>query len=306
MLGLPAHSLFDPIHVRPTFEALVSSVLSRERTSNEELPIISNSGEPHTLLVSGTARVDSSSQVIGAIFIGQDITARNAAERRVKEQARALIDVREMERLRLSRDLHDGVAQDLVAARMGLETLFDGISSCDDQVRERVVRITAPLSAAYESIRAIAHDLRPTETGKGGLAASIGGLCVAFGRAHNLRVAFQVSGADEIELAPEHSVNIYRIAQEALSNVARHARAGRVDVTLVHVRPDLILQIVDDGAGFDVERALAEAAGRGRMGLLGLRERATILGGVLTVTSKPGRGAQVRLVVPLSGVEGPS
>jgi PAS domain S-box-containing protein len=305
VIGQPALSLFDPDRTPAVFERLMSGVLSRERIGDKELQMVCASGAPCTLLVSGSPRLDSAGRVIGSIFIGQDITGRISAERRIREQARALIGVQEIERLRISRDLHDSVAQDLSAARIACDTLFDEPVPGESELRERVARIAAPVSAALESIRTIAYELRPTEDGPDGLAASLGRMCASFGRARSLEVRFQASGTEHLSLSADSSTNICRVAQEALSNAARHARAGRIDVTLVYSHPDLILRIVDDGVGFDVEQSFMDAADRRRMGLLGLRERAAILGATLSIVSKLNKGTQIRLTIPVPGTEVP-
>ena len=297
--GLPALAVLDPVHASSAFETLMAAVLGRERIAAKELQITSVSGMTCTLLVSGSPRLDSAQRVTGAIFIGQDITARISAERRIKDQARALIGVQEIERLRISRDLHDGVAQDLSAARIGCETFLDDPTKDERQLRERLEKIAAPISAALESIRAIAYDLRSADQGPGSLSMSLARVCASFGRAHTLEVTFQASGAEKVELPPESTANMCRITQEVLSNAARHACARRVEVALVYSHPDVILRIIDDGAGFDVEQSFAEAFERKRMGLLGVRERAAILGATMSIVSKSGKGTQVRLTVPV-------
>jgi PAS domain S-box-containing protein len=306
VVGVAALSLFDPGRTSTSFEGLMSAVVARDPVAEQELRITAASGASCTLLVSGSPRLDFAGRVTGAIFIAQDITARISAEQRIKEQAHALVSVLEIERLRISRDLHDSVAQDLSAARIGCETLFDGAIGAEDVLREKMARITVPISAALESIRTIAYDLRPTEQGSGGLPAALGRICTSFRESHDLEVLFQASGTDHISLEPESSATICRIVQEALSNAARHSGARRVDVTLVFSHPDLILRIVDDGVGFDVEKSFEEATDRRRMGLLGLRERAAILGAALGIVSRPGKGTQIRLTLPVAVAEAAS
>ncbi len=243
--------------------------------------------------------MDFDGKVAGAIFIGQDITARVAGEQRIKEQARALVEVQEIERLRISRELHDNVSQDLSAARIACETLFDGVDGNEGNLRQRAARLSEVIAASLQAIRGIAYDMRPLDAAGKGLASSLSRLCESFGSTHSLRVTFQSAGAEGITLASEHAVNIYRIVQESLANAWRHAQARSVNVTLVHSHPELILRITDDGVGFDVERKCTEAADRRCMGLIGMRERAAILGANLNITSRAGKGTQVKLMMPL-------
>jgi PAS domain S-box-containing protein len=305
VLGSSASAMIEPAEGRVDFDSLLEKVLAGGRITDRELRILTEAPGSTTLLVSGAPRLDSEGRVSGAIFIGQDISARVRAERRIREQADALVEVQEIERLRISRDLHDNVAQDLSAARIACETLFDGFDGNADQLRARASQLSRAIASSLSSIRTIAYDLRPHDIESHGLVSSLERLCQSFGSVHSLEVAFQSAGVDGIPVSPEHAVNIYRIVQEALANADRHARARTVNVALVHSHPDLILRITDDGVGFDVARTRAQAAERRRMGLLGIEERAAILGAALTITSKSGRGTQIKLTMPFDRKEIP-
>lgn len=303
VLRLGAAALVETDQGRADFDNLLVKVLAGQRVTDREIRIRTEAPGSTTLLVSGAPRLDSGGGVTGAIFIGQDISARVAAERRIREQADALVEVQEIERLRISRNLHDNVAQDLSAARIACETLFDGFDGGADLLRARAAQLSQAIASSLQSIRTIAYDLRPHDIDRYGLVTSLDHLCESFGRTHALEVAFQSAGVDGVTVSPEHAVDIYRITQEALGNADRHAHARAVNVALVHSHPDLILRITDDGVGFDVARARAEAADDRRMGLLGMEERAAILGAALTITSRAGKGTQVKLTVPIDGEE---
>ena len=305
VLGAPAASLIDSEDSGAEFSSLLTRILAGEHITDKELRIQTDIRGPSTLLVSGSPRLDSAGRASGAIFIGQDITGRVAGERRIREQADALVEVQEIERLRISRDLHDNVAQDLSAARIACETMFDGFEGDEDLLRARVARLSLAVSSSLQSIRTIAYDLRPQDIDRFGLVSSLARLCESFGHAHSLEIAFQSAGIEGVPIASEHAVNIYRITQEALANIKRHARAHGASVALVHSHPDLILRITDDGIGFDVEQKRSETADRRCMGLLGMEERAAILGATLTITSKAGKGTQVKLTMPVESKEKP-
>jgi PAS domain S-box-containing protein len=303
ILGQPAESVVSTEDGRVEFGFLLARILAGERITDSELTLQSNVRGSATLLVSGSPRPGAAGTVSGALFIGQDISARVAGERRIREQAKALVEVQEIERLRISRDLHDNVAQDLSAARITCETMFDGLEEVPLPLRVRVSRLSGTIASSLESIRTIAYGLRPQDIDRIGLVSSLARLCESFTRTSTLAVAFQSAGVDGIPIATDHAVNIYRIAQEALANSRRHAQARSVNVALVHSHPDLILRITDDGSGFDVERTLAHASDQRSMGLLGMQERAAILGATLAVTSKSGNGTQVKLTVPIESKE---
>jgi PAS domain S-box-containing protein len=303
VMGLPASALVDSEEGRAEFGSNLAKILAGVRITDKELRIQTAVRGSSTLLVSGSPRLDSAGKVSGAIFIGQDISARVAGERRIKEQADAIVEVQEIERLRISRDLHDNVAQDLSAARIACETLLDGLEGDAPLLRTRVSRLSEAIASALKSIRNIAYELRPQDIDRFGLVSSLVRLCESFGRTHSLEVAFQSAGVDGIPIASEHAVNIYRIAQEAMTNAKRHGNARAVSVSLVHSHPDLILRITDDGVGFDVEQKHAEAADHRCMVLLGMEERAAILGAALTITSRAGKGTQIKLTMPIDSKE---
>jgi PAS domain S-box-containing protein len=303
VLGLLAASLIDWVEGNTEFGGLLTRILSGEHITDKELKIRNDARGFSTLLVSGSPRLDSAGKVSGAIFIGQDISARVASERRIKEQADALVEVQEIERLRISRDLHDNVAQDLSAARITCETLLDGFEGDVSLLSERVARLSQAIASSLQAIRDLAHDLRPQDIDRFGFVPSLAKLCQSFSHIYSVDVAFQSAGVDQIPIAPERAVNLYRITQEALANAKRHAHAKSVSVALVHSHPDLILRISDDGVGFDVEQKLAEAASHRSMGLLGIGERAAILGATLVITSRAGKGTQIKLTMPIDGKE---
>jgi PAS domain S-box-containing protein len=303
VLGSLAAGLIDSESGRAEFGGLLTRILAGERITDKELRIQIGDRGSTTLLVSGSPRLDSGGKVAGAIFIGQDISARVAAERRIKEQADALVEVQEIERLRIARDLHDNVAQDLSAARIVCETLFDGLEGDARQFRSRVAQLSEAITSSLQSIHDIAYELRPQNIERFGIVTSLAKLCESFGRTHGVKVAFQSAGVDGIHIESEHAANIYRIVQEALANAKRHASAHIVSVALVHSHPDLILRVTDDGVGFDVGQKCAEAADRKCMGLLGMQERASILGAALSITSRAGKGTQIKLTMPVDSME---
>jgi two-component system, NarL family, sensor histidine kinase DevS len=215
--------------------------------------------------------------------------------RRVSRDAvRTMMRGQEEERSRLSRELHDQTGQALTALLLGLnaarraETLADthaALADLDGIVRE-----------ALTDVRSIAVRLRPAALDELGLAAALERLAAAASAGSDAEVAVTTTLGPEQRLPEEIETAIYRIVQEAIGNAVRHGTAARVDVTVV-TRPDVVIATVeDDGAGFDTERVKD-----GRLGLVGMRERAALFGGRLEIESAPGRGAAVTVELPLDG-----
>ncbi len=216
---------------------------------------------------------------------------------RLRTLSHQLLKAQEEERRRIARELHDEIGQSLTAVKINLQGATGGKSarSSSSYLRESVGLIDVVL----RQVRNLSLDLRPSVLDDLGLAASV--------RSHldrtSRRAGFVGSFAadpPEIRLLPEIETECFRVVQEALTNVVRHAGARRVEVTLFR-RGDLLeLVVQDDGAGFDVAAARRRAARGGSLGLLGMQERAALLGGAITIEAVPGRGTKVHLRIPLA------
>jgi signal transduction histidine kinase len=156
----------------------------------------------------------------------------------------------------------------------------------------------ALLQRAGVQVRSLALDLRPAMLEEDGLDASLRWL--AEGLEQRTGIATHVAGCFN-RVSGAVAVAFFRVAQEALTNVARHARARHVWIELSAGESALELELRDDGVGFDITRTLEEAHRRGHLGLLGMRERVQVLGGRLVVDSRPGHGTRLRVVLPLIG-----
>ena len=205
---------------------------------------------------------------------------------------RSMLQAQELERARLSRDLHDQTGQALAALLLGLnaarraDTLEDAQASLADL--DGIVR------EALADVRSIAVRLRPAALDELGLGAALERLAGTVGDGESTQVSVTTTLNDERRLPAEIETAVYRIVQEAAANAIRHGGAGRVDVTVV-TRPDIVIATVeDDGCGFD-----PAAVAAGRLGLAGMRERAGLFGGRLQIESTPGRGATVTVELPL-------
>lgn len=208
-----------------------------------------------------------------------------------------LADAREDERRRLARELHDGPAQSMAAALFGVDLAISTLDRSPVSAREEVVRARELLRDALDEVRALMAGLRPRLLDERGLVsalAALGGTTPLWGPA----VAIEARGiAAGQRLAPEIELALFRIAQEAVSNARRHGSATHVVVVLERTANGVGLSVTDDGHGFLPRRI--GPVGRSGEGLPGMRERAQILGGQLTIDSTPGSGTRVTVSVPL-------
>lgn len=238
---------------------------------------------------------DDEWQLLGTL---QDITDSRMIEKRLldfQESCRRLSKhqqkIREQERKHIALELHDELGQQLTAIRFSLSMLrmnfsaIDGLSSAVESVNEQI-------NQAIATTQQVATDLRPAALNLG-LIPALEWLTRTFHERTGIAASLRVMSTN-IEVDDEHSTTIFRIVQESLTNVMRHARADHVKIKLSKGKTDLRLVIQDDGHGFDIEATQEHS-----FGLLGIRERAQALGGEASISSAPGQGTSISLKIPL-------
>jgi signal transduction histidine kinase len=202
-----------------------------------------------------------------------------------------VVTAQEAERRRLARELHDETGQALTSILLGLRTVEE--AQTGDQRREAMDTVRELVRATLQDVRQLAVDLRPTALDDFGLVPALERLAQGFSETTGIQLDFQSALPPE-RLPPETETALYRIVQEALTNIVKHARASRVSVLLARRPSSVTLVIEDDGVGFEVAAARPEA-----LGLLGMRERVSLLGGRLTIESTPDAGTTCIAEVPL-------
>jgi signal transduction histidine kinase len=212
-----------------------------------------------------------------------------ASQERYRSLSRRLLEQQEQERGSLARELHDQLGQSLVAVSLNLEAIKGELSPASSA---RVPESMRAIEKMIEQVQTLAFELRPSTLDEFGLVEALRLLVARHGERARVRASFTATPTDarapvEIETA------CFRIVQEALSNVARHARARHVEVTLTAQDIALEVTVRDDGVGFNVERR------RTGLGLVGMGERAESAGGRLDIESAPGAGTTVRARFPL-------
>jgi len=225
-------------------------------------------------------------------------TARKSLEQsrqRIRNLSAHLRDSVEQERRRISREIHDELGQTLTALSMGLSRLKNRLSPDDAAARERVANIAALAESALSTVRRIARELRPAILDDLGLCEAVSAHARAFAASAGIAVAVD---APEITpgLDPERATALFRVLQEALTNVARHARASRVRVHLSATKREMRLVVADDGRGAP-QKALDDPSA---YGILGMRERMRFFGGDVDVRPAKNGGITVTAVLPLS------
>lgn len=211
-----------------------------------------------------------------------------------------IITTQEEERQRIARELHDEVGQSITSLMIGFRVLE---TQDPEKMRQGITELKRLLAQTLDEVRHLALELRPSSLDDLGLIPALQQYTREYADKFGVNADFQASGFESKRLRPEVEIALYRIIQEALTNVVRHAEAKKVSV-LMGIRNSSIVAIVEDnGKGFDVQDVLASKTIEQKLGLYGMQERASLIGGMLTIEATPGKGTTVFVEVPLKGVE---
>lgn len=227
------------------------------------------------------------------VVVARDVTAMVRGAQARTRLAQRVLSAQEDERGRVSRELHDGVGQAAVSLSLGLAGLVELVPP--GPARERLRELGRTAADAADEIRRMAHHLRPPVLDDHGLAAALARLTDSFSRAHGVRAELVLTTPAVGRLHPAVELALYRIVQEGLANVAKHAAARTVDVELEVADGAAHVSVIDDGAGFIPADDPCDG-----VGLSGMRERAVMLGGSFRVASVLGRGTTVEARIPLA------
>jgi PAS domain S-box-containing protein len=238
---------------------------------------------------------DGAGTRLGYVSVNRDITERRYAEETIRALLNDVLSAQEDERRRIARELHDETAQTLTSLLVGLRTVEEARDLGEAQGAASTLR--ALVAAALNGVQRIAGGLRPSVLDDLGLEDALERLAADVSRANTFLVDLQVTGGRVPRLPEAIEIALYRVTQEALTNAGKHASPEAVSV-LLHRTPNVVRLVVeDDGRGFDVE-AVPSAS---QLGLVGMRERAHLMGGSMTVESAAGRGTTICVCVPLVG-----
>jgi PAS domain S-box-containing protein len=222
----------------------------------------------------------------------RDITERVRAREELAAFAAESAGVREQEKARIARELHDELAQSLAAAKMDARSLLDNLGD-QEHAAKKLRDMIAMLDEAVASTRRIASDLRPLILDDLGLVPALEWLTQSFTERHGVPCTLDVD--PKLDLQEPYATAVFRMAQESLANAAKHARAKAVEVRLTRSGEQIVLAVVDDGVGFQTGATVAPTS----LGLAGLRERAKLLRGTIRVSSEPGQGTRVEARIPM-------
>lgn len=231
----------------------------------------------------------------------RDVTLRKRADealRRSREELRELAaaahSVREQEKSRIARELHDELAQALTALKIDVNWVRERLPDPDPLVAGKLASMQGLLDGTVAATRRISADLRPLMLDDLGLVPAVEWLVQSFSQRTGMACELAI-GSDDLQLQDPYATAVFRILQESLTNAAKHARATQVEITIEKDDGAIALTVEDNGRGFDP----ADPRKPGSYGLLGVRERAYLLGGEFNIDSKPGGGTRVEVRIPI-------
>ena len=311
---------------RRSFRLLTTHMATTDLVRDRDLGIQPREGAPVACSISALALRERSGETTGLLWLIRDISERKQVQQQVermnaeldravtertrelqganaqlRQLAQKIVSVQENERRIISHELHDESGQALTALKMNLEAMRDQVPDTLPRLRKSIDQAIVLTSETMIELRTLAHDLRPPSIDTVEIDSLLEGVCRDF-RKRSL-IAIRYFGDQALPLEPAVSITFYRLLQEALTNVARHANATQVRVAFQPDAEALTLTVEDNGDGFDYDATLAAQDGSKGIGILGMEERLKTVGGRLEIHSAPGKGTRLVAYVPLKETE---
>ncbi|MCM3079321.1 PAS domain-containing sensor histidine kinase [Brevibacillus invocatus] len=264
-----------------------------------EMRLRTKDGREYPVTASSARLPEESKNKIVMIIRDLSVQQRTEKERNQYKLTHFAIQAQEEERKRIARELHDGVGQALYSILVGLNVI--GQDNLTDPIKQHVNDLLQMTSKAMEEVKRMALELRPSALDDLGLLPALRSLMKRVEKSFHIQVEMHVQG-EKRRYSAAMETALYRIVQEAMTNTAKYGKASQLGIVFENREKEVVVTVVDDGVGFDVEQALD--AGKG-LGLFGMRERAQLLGGTVDIRSAPDDGTTViiRIPVPKEGTE---
>jgi two-component system, NarL family, sensor histidine kinase UhpB len=295
---------------------ILRSLVHGETHINVELVFTKPNGQKHNLLLNSSPILDQFGNINGTVVIFQDITRRKQEEEaarmhttRIRVQQH-LIEYQEMERLRIAQDLHDGPLQELIGIHLALDDIhYQGKRLVEgkkdhqiEEVLEELKGLKTALKHQINELRSFSSELRPPFLVAFGLERAIRSHIKKFQEKDSTRQVVMELEQDMQRLPELTTLALFRIFQELLNNIHKHAEASHILIRLTFINEKVCLYVKDNGKGFKVPQQWIPLARKGHLGLVGVQERARSVGGEVHLTSKPGSGTEIEVWAPLFNV----
>lgn len=273
---------------------------------NYETDYVTSSGELIPMLLSAAMLRNKDGKTEGVVCIARDVTELHKAEEALRRSEKELhflssqlLTAQEKERKRLSIELHDELGQSLMVLKLNIRSIFEGLPSGQDTLRAGCDDAMRYLNEITENVRRLARDLSPSILEDLGFSAAIRRLAHTFAKHSRIQCSLDLEDVDGL-FSAEEQITLYRMFQECLTNVAKHAQATKVSLAIRKQGHNVVFCVEDNGKGFDVHEAVGRSPGGKGLGLAALHQRTRMLGGSLDIRSRKGAGTTIALSIPLA------
>jgi len=229
-----------------------------------------------------------------------DINDRKNADKKIHTLSQSLMQAQERERHLISCELHDTIAQNLSALKINNNLIYNDIPMTFPALREKLAASSNLLLETIVAVRNLAYDLRLPGLKEMGLLKSLEMYCAEASENGNVQFDFQSSGMSVINMKRDIEIHIYRLIQECMNNIRKHADANRATILLLGSSPNIIIHIRDNGKGFDVKAQELSSVATKRMGIRSMQERVNMIHGSMMIHSQPMKGTQVSIKIPFA------
>jgi two-component system sensor histidine kinase UhpB len=300
--GASYEAFLDRVHPndRETSRHAVERCLADGKPYSHNFRIVRPDGSERVIHSRGELVRDADGKPFRMFGTAQDITERQRSEEALRQFHQQVVEVQEAERRRVARDLHDAVGQLLASIRFRVRSMVEEMGDGPTSLKGDAVKVQRLLDRSLQEVRRISRNLRPSELDDLGLVPALRSMLGEFQQRTGLKVAVSLSNLPR-RIPPDIELTLYRIIQEALSNVEKHSGATRVSMQLARVGSFLHLKVKDNGRGFTQQshHARVKKSVPSGLGLVSIRERTAFVGGASEVKSRPRDGTEVVLRIPL-------
>ncbi|MGD0354841.1 MAG: PAS domain S-box protein [Dehalococcoidia bacterium] len=248
------------------------------------------------MITSSVMTIDN--EPVGFQHIGRDVSEERRMQNNLRYYLNQITRAQEEERKRISRELHDDTSQALFAISRQMDNFIRDNVTLSERQRTLLQDIRQRIGVTLQGIRRFSQDLRPSIIDDLGLMPAVKWLVKQKSEESGIEILLKISGKEQ-RLLPEMELILFRIIQEGLNNISKHASASEAEVQVGFEDSRVDVSIIDNGQGFELPQTVGDLSPSGKLGLVGMQERVSLLNGSLTIKSKPGKGTEVRVSVPL-------
>jgi len=298
LVGVDSHQFF--LHRDYTVSSAIQEDLLSGKGEVSQEPFrqkITKKDGTEAIIMLTTNLLSSNSHPDGFQFIGRDITKEVRMQENQSFYLQQITKAHEDERLRISRDLHDSTAQNIIAMLRQVEKFSEENTQFSDDKLKFLWSLHAELKETLQEIRELSRDLRPSVLDNLGLLPAVEWLVEQLKNDHSIKATLEVTGKDH-RFAPELEITLFRIIQEALRNITKHALASEVKVNIELNDGETMVTICDNGQGFNLPVTTGELSRQGKLGIDGMQTRARLVGGTFSIVTNPGEGTTINVTIP--------